>query len=39
MKEIQFNQTPMPERPVDERVKDFTEVALGYTPELEEKEA
>ena len=39
MKEIQFNQTPMPERPVDERVKDFTEVALGYTPELAEKEA
>lgn len=37
--EFQHNKTPMPERPVEERVKDFEEVACGYTPELAQKEA
>ncbi len=31
--------TPMPERPPEERVKDFLEVPLGYTPELAQQEA
>ena len=36
---FQSNKTPMPERPVEERIRDFEEVACGYTPELAKKEA
>jgi len=31
--DLKRTRQPMPERPADERVKDFDEVPLGYTPE------
>ncbi|WP_457570118.1 NADPH-dependent glutamate synthase [Desulfurobacterium sp.] len=38
-KEIKKNRVPVPERPAEERIKDFNEVKLGYTPELAMEEA
>ncbi|OMH41062.1 NADPH-dependent glutamate synthase [Desulfurobacterium indicum] len=38
-KEIKKNRIPVPERPAEERIKDFNEVKLGYTPELAMEEA
>ena len=39
VEEFQRHKTPMPERPPEERIKDFEEVALGYTYELAVQEA
>lgn len=36
---LSMEKTPMPAQPSDERVKNFDEVALGYTPELAHEEA
>ncbi|WP_297446121.1 NADPH-dependent glutamate synthase [Desulfurobacterium sp.] len=38
-REIRKNRVPVPERPAEERIKDFNEVKLGYTPELAMEEA
>ncbi|WP_456396329.1 NADPH-dependent glutamate synthase [Desulfurobacterium sp.] len=38
-KEIKKSRIPVPERPAEERIKDFNEVKLGYTPELAMEEA
>ncbi len=37
--DVQNGRQPMPERPADERVEDFDEVPLGYTPEQAVAEA
>jgi glutamate synthase (NADPH/NADH) small chain len=38
-REIIKNRVPVPERPPEERIKDFKEVKLGYTPQLAMEEA
>jgi glutamate synthase (NADPH/NADH) small chain len=36
---LSMTKTPMPAQPADERVKNYDEVALGYTPEQAHEEA
>ncbi|MCX8128465.1 MAG: dihydropyrimidine dehydrogenase, partial [Synergistetes bacterium] len=39
MAKIREKKVPMPEQPPEERIKNFKEVPLGYTPEMAMEEA